>query len=206
MRLFKLMTSLLNKTLIIWALTWAPFFFDARSQDKAPQFSLVNHEGIQVSLSDFKNKIVILEWFNKGCPFVKKFYESSNMQAWQKELTKKDIIWLTISSSVKGKQGYETIEQVKQTRNKWNINSTMNLLDHSGDVGRKYGAKTTPHIFILNKEHNIVYNGAIDDIVGIDPEEITKAKNYLLKAARALLKNEEIKIERTKPYGCSVKY
>ena len=200
------MTSLLTKIILTGALIWAPFSFALNIGDQAPNFTLVSHQDKKISLQDFKNKVIVLEWFNKGCPFVKKFYESSSMQKWQTELTKKGIIWLTISSSAKGKQGHETISEVNKTRKRWQINSTYNLLDHEGKVGQQYGAKTTPHIFVIDQKNQLAYQGAIDSILSADAEDIPKAMNYLTAATAALLNKTEIKIKKTKPYGCSVKY
>ena len=200
------MTSLLTKLTLIGALIWAPFSFAINIGDQAPNFSLISHQNKKISLRDFENKIIVLEWFNKGCPFVKKFYESTMMQKWQKDLTEQGIIWLTISSSAKGKQGHETIGQVNETRSRWKINSTHNLLDHKGEVGQLYGAKTTPHIFVIDQKMQIAYQGAIDSILSADAEDIPKAVNYLKDATNALLKKNEVKIKKTKPYGCSIKY
>ena len=174
--------------------------------EKAPAFSLFSHNGKKVSLSDFKGRIVVLEWFNKGCPFVKKFYESRAMQEWQREFTFKNVIWLTISSSSSGKQGHETAKQTTATRQRLNINSSHNLLDHDGRVGKLYGAVTTPHIFILDKQHRLAYQGAVDSIISIEMSDIAKAENYLTAALDELINEKDIKIKRTRPYGCSVKY
>ena len=100
----------------------------------------------------------------------------------------------------------ETISEVNETRSRWKINSTHNLLDHNGKVGQEYGAKTTPHIFVIDQKMQIAYQGAIDSILSADAEDIPKAVNYLKDATNALLKNNEVKIKKTKPYGCSVKY
>ena len=200
------MTSQLSRFLIIVLLFHSTISYALEIGEKAPTFSLFSHTGKKVSLKDFKNKIVVLEWFNKGCPFVKKFYESEYMQKWQKKYATTEIVWLTISSSAEGKQGYETIEEVKATRDKWKINSTFNLLDHTGQVGLAYGAKTTPHFFIIGKKHEILYQGAIDSILSIDSSDITKADNYVTQALELIKKEKEIKIKKTAPYGCSIKY
>ncbi len=206
MRLFKLMTSQLSRLLIIVLFFHSTISSALEIGEKAPAFSLFSHTGKKVSLEDFKEKIVVLEWFNKGCPFVKKFYESGYMQKWQKKYATTEIVWLTISSSAEGKQGHETIEEVKATRKKWKINSTLNLLDHSGQTGLAYSAKTTPHFFIIGKQQEILYQGAIDSILSIDSSDIEKADNYVIQALELIKKEKEIKTKKTAPYGCSVKY
>ena len=200
------MTSLLTKTFAIILITIAVQAHGLTIGEKAPAFSLFSHTGEKISLAEFKGKTVVLEWFNKGCPFVKKFYESNSMQAWQKKYKEKGIIWLTISSSAKGKQGHETVKEVLATRNSWKINSTANLLDHDGKVGLDYGAKTTPHFFILDGNQNLVYQGAIDSILSTDAEDIAHAKNYITTALDEILSGKEISLKSSKPYGCSVKY
>lgn len=200
------MTSLHIKIIGIFLITITIQAKGLTIGEKAPAFSLFSHSGKQISLSDFQGKIIVLEWFNKGCPFVKKFYESNSMQKWQKEFQEKGIVWLTISSSAKGKQGHETIEEVSKTRQVWNINSTANLLDHDGTVGLSYGAKTTPHFFIIGPNQEILYQGAIDSILSTDAEDIPKATNYVAAALEEIRSNKEVSVKNTKPYGCSVKY
>ena len=139
-------------------------------------------------------------------PICKKILRIINDAKMAKDLTQQGVIWLSISSSAKGKQGHETISEVNETRSRWKINSTHNLLDHNGKVGQEYGAKTTPHIFVIDQKMQIAYQGAIDSILSADAEDIPKAVNYLKDATNALLKNNEVKIKKTKPYGCSVKY
>ena len=200
------MTFLLTKITFIAYLIWALPSLAINNGEKAIAFSLFSHTNEQINLENFKGKTIVLEWFNKGCPFVKKFYESKSMQKWQGELTQQGIIWLTISSSAHGKQGFETVTEVSETRKNWKISSTYNLLDHDGKVGKLYEAKTTPHIYVIDKNFNLVYQGAIDSILSTDQEDIPKAENYLLKAIEDLANNRSVKIAKTKPYGCSVKY
>ena len=121
-------------------------------------------------------------------------------------LHSKNVIWLTISSSASGKQGYETAKQTTATRQRLGINSSHSLLDHSGRVGKLYGAVTTPQIFILDKQHRLVYQGAVDSITSIEMSDIAKADNYLTAALDDLLSGNDISIKRSRPYGCSVKY
>jgi len=173
---------------------------------KAPSFKLQNEMGEEVSLSDFKDKIVILEWLNYGCPFIQKHYKSQNMQNTQKELVSKDTVWLSIISSAKGKQGYVTATEAREDKNKYNSNASHILLDTKGEVGRAYAAKTTPHMFIIGKDGKVRYEGAIDSIASADQADVKKATNYVIAATKALKTNAKILVEKSRAYGCSVKY
>lgn len=173
---------------------------------KAKDFTLVNEEGRKVSLSFFNNKIVILEWLNHGCPFIKKHYDSNNMQKIQKEVIGKNTVWLSIISSVDGKQGYVDFKKAKEEKLAKNSNATNILLDPKGEVGQMYGAKTTPHMFIIDTKGIIQYEGAIDSIASADPADIDKATNYVSNAIKALKSDTKVFPQKTKPYGCSVKY
>lgn len=173
---------------------------------KAPDFTLVDSNGKSVQLSSYAGKTVVLEWFNKGCPYVKKHYESKNMQALQKAYTEKGIIWLTVISSAPKKQGYETPEEANKTRAEWAIASTATLLDPKGEVGRAYGAKTTPHMYVVDPKGLLAYNGAIDSISSSDAADIPKSVNYVSGALDLVAAGKPVATASTKPYGCSVKY
>lgn len=173
----------------------------------APDFTLVDSKGVSHSLASFKGKTVVLEWFNKGCPFVKKHYEgSTNMQALQKRYTDKGVVWLTVVSSAEGKQGFETPADTEKTRAEWKIASTATLLDTKGDVGRMYDAKTTPHMYVIDPKGLLVYNGAIDSKSSSDAADIPKSQNYVAGALDLLTAGKPVALASTKPYGCSVKY
>ena len=153
-----------------------------------------------------KDKVIIFEWFNKGCPFVKKFYHSNVMQTFQKKYAgKKSFIWFSVISSAPGKQGHETKEQAKTTREELKISSSDTILDPKGTLGKFFGAVTTPHFFIL-KNNKVLYEGAIDSIPNTEEEDIPKAINYVELALSSVEKNVAIKIKKTKAYGCSIKY
>ncbi|HPN85055.1 MAG TPA: redoxin domain-containing protein, partial [Victivallales bacterium] len=143
----------------------------------APEFSLPSVNGETISLSSTKGKIVVLEWTNYQCPFVKKFYGAGKMQELQKEYTDKGVIWLSICSSAPGKQGNLSIEQWKEEIKTKKSAATHVLVDEKGDVGKLYKAKTTPHMFIIDKEGILSYMGAIDDQPSANPEDIKNAKN-----------------------------
>ena len=181
-------------------------FAAVKIDNAAPDFSLVNTKGQQVSLSDYQGKYVVLEWTNHLCPYVKKHYESDNMQALQRKYTEKDIVWLSIISSAPGKQGYvdpAMAEKLTQTRN---AASTHVLFDPEGDVGKLYDAKTTPHMYIISPSGELKYAGGIDSIKSAKQSDIPKAVNYVDASFDALMAGKPIDKKLTPPYGCSVKY
>ena len=172
----------------------------------APNFDLLGQDGASYKLSDFKGKTVVLEWTNHGCPFVKKHYGTNNMQSLQQRAKNEGIIWLSIVSSAEGRQGYVDVKAAKQLYTNKGFNSHALLLDPSGKVGKQYGAVTTPHMYVIDKSGNLVYNGAIDSIPSANPEDVPKAKNYLGQIMDDLKVGKAIKVIKNKPYGCSVKY
>jgi peroxiredoxin len=157
-------------------------------------------------LSDFKGQIVVLEWLNHGCPFVKKHYSSGNMQALQKKYVSKGVKWFSVISSAPGKQGHvNAIEAQNQMKEHQSFAHRV-LLDPTGKIGQLYGAKTTPHFFIIDSKGHLAYQGAVDDQADTDTESIKTAKNYIAKALDEMLVNKKITTSNTKAYGCSVKY
>ena len=194
---------------IIWVVLLSSFILyagEAEPGKAAPEFSLTDVSGKVHSLANYKGKIVVLEWINFGCPFVKKHYNSENMQALQKKYTEKGVIWLSICSSAQGKQGYFENDKIKDLLKEKNAGQTAYLVDKEGITGRSYGAKTTPHMYIINKDGLLIYNGAIDDIRSVDVKDIAKANNYVGTILDKLLKGETVKPFQTTAYGCSVKY
>ncbi|MFC2084524.1 thioredoxin family protein [Bacteroidota bacterium] len=178
----------------------------AKIDEPAPVFTLVDSEGKEHSLTDYKGKYVVLEWINFGCPFVKKHYNSKNMQKLQKKYTEEGVIWLSICSSAEGKQGYFEKTEIEEKIKELGGSMTAYLIDESGEVGKMYAAKTTPHMYVIDTSGVLVYAGGIDDRPSADEEDVVGAKNYVAEALDALLKEEEIKVKVSKPYGCSVKY
>ena len=174
--------------------------------EEAPDFTLTDSKGISRKLSDFRGKFVVLEWLNHDCPFVKKHYGSGNMQKLQQEYTAKGVIWLSIISSAPGKQGHRTGPQADVDTKDKKANPTAVLLDPAGEVGQKYEAKTTPHMFVLDKDGKVIYAGAIDSIKSTDSADVTKAENHVRAALDAALAGKPVSTPSTKPYGCSVKY
>jgi peroxiredoxin len=178
----------------------------AELDKKAPDFSLAGADGKTYKLSDYKGKYVVLEWVNFDCPFVKKHYGSGNMQALQKRYTEKGVVWLTICSSAAGKQGYYEPAQIKAMTAERKTVSTAYLCDVEGTVGRAYGAKTTPHMFVINPEGVLVYAGAIDDKPSTSQDDIKGATNYVQASLDGAMAGEAIAVKSTPSYGCSVKY
>jgi peroxiredoxin len=172
----------------------------------APDFTLKSSEGKEVSLSAFKGKVVVLEWTNNGCPFVKKHYGSGNMQKLQKDAGAKGVVWLSICSSAPGKQGHMSATEAVQDCAKNGSAATAFLLDEDGKVGQLYGAKRTPEMYVINKDGVLVYHGAIDDKKSPDPADIAGAKNYVAAALDEVLAGKPVSTPMTEAYGCSVKY
>ena len=172
----------------------------------APEFKLTDTKGVEHSLSDFKDKLGVLESLNHGCPFVVKHYSSGNMQALQKEFTEKDVIWLSICSSAEGKQGYMSNEEWNATVAEKGAAPTAVLVDEDGTVGKAYNARTTPHMYVINPEGNLIYQGAIDDKKSTDVEDIATSENYVRSALNAAMAGEPVTTPQTQAYGCGVKY
>jgi peroxiredoxin len=173
---------------------------------QAPQFTAKDSAGKEISLAALKGKVVVLEWFNPGCPFVKKFYKNGDMQRFQNDLVSKGVVWLTISSSAPGKSGHLTAEQAEATRAELGMKSSALVLDESGTIGKAYGARTTPHTFVVAADGTVAYGGAIDSENSTDADDIATAKNYVVEAASNLLANKGVEVTSTEPYGCGVKY
>jgi peroxiredoxin len=172
----------------------------------APDFSLPSSEGKTIKLSDYKGKTVVLEWLNHGCPFVKKHYESGNMQKLQKESVSKGVVWLSIISSAPGKQGHSSAAEAEKDKKSHGASSSAILIDESGAVGKQYGAKTTPHMYVIDGSGALVYQGAIDDKPSTNKEDISSARNYVREALTAVASGKKVELAQTTAYGCSVKY
>src|SRR5215469_6903337 len=178
----------------------------ARIGEPAPDFTATDSNGKAQRLSDYKGKYVVLEWTNQGCPYTRKHYESGNMQKLQKEWTGKGVVWFTVVSSAPGTQGYVTADQENDYLKKMSAVPTAVLLDPKGDLGHLYGAKTTPHMFIIDPSGNLIYNGAIDDHATTDVADIASSTNYVSTALEQAIAGKPVANAATRPYGCSVKY
>lgn len=177
----------------------------AENGKPAPDFTLPGLKN-EVSLKDLKGKTVVLEWLNHGCPFVRKHYDSGNMQSLQKKYTAKGVVWLSIVSSAPGSQGYVDAAGALKEKQQYKSEASDILRDPSGEVGKKYGAKTTPHMYIINSEGILVYQGAIDNKPDTDQASIKTAKNFVADALDEVLAGKKVSAASTKAYGCSVKY
>jgi peroxiredoxin len=172
----------------------------------APGFTLTDTAGKPVSLADFRGRYVVLEWTNPECPFVQKHYVSRNMQELQKEWSARDVVWLSINSTNSGHSEYKTGEQMATWMRAQGAAQKATLLDGTSATGRAYGAKTTPHMFVVDPSGKLVYNGAIDDKRSSNPADAKGAHNYVRAALAEATAGRPVTVASTAPYGCSVKY
>ena len=178
----------------------------ARVGDSAPDFTATDSHGQTHKLSEYKGKFVVLEWTNNGCPYTVKHYSSGNMQALQKQWTAKGVVWLTVLSSAPGEQGFMTAAQENAYIGRVHADPTAALLDPNGAIGHEYGAKTTPHMFVIGPSGKLIYDGAIDDHPSTDTSDIPASKNYVSAALTQAMAGQPVATAYTRPYGCSVKY
>ena len=175
----------------------------------APGFSALDTAGKSHKLSDFKGKLVVLEWTNPGCPFVRKHYSgdaSGNMQSLQKEFTGKGVVWLAINSTETGNADYLVPAKLAGWMGEKQAQPSATLMDESGKIGQLYSAKTTPHMYIINPQGVLVYAGSIDSVASARVDDIKTATNYIRQGLSEALGGKAISMANTKPYGCSVKY
>ncbi len=172
----------------------------------APNFTLEGSDGKQHSLADYKGKFIVLEWTNPQCPFVHKFYDSGAMQKLQKKETAKGVVWLRINSSAAGHEGAQTVSDLASYISSNHVEATASLIDPDGKVGHMYGARTTPHMFVIDAKGALVYAGGIDDKPSPDAADIPKAKNYVTAALKEAMAGKPVSTPTAQPYGCSVKY
>jgi peroxiredoxin len=178
----------------------------AKVGEAAPAFTANATNGSPVSLASYKGKIVVLEWTNHECPYVRKHYETGNMQALQREATAQGVVWLTLISSAKGEQGYVTAAQADELTTSRKAAPTAVLLDEPGVVGRMYGATNTPHMYVVDKAGTLIYAGAIDDRPTTRRADVPGASNYVRAALESVSTGQPVKTPITRAYGCTVKY
>ena len=181
----------------------------AKVGETAPNFSLINQDNKNINLEEFRGKKVVLEWTNHECPFVKRHYETGNMQKLQKELVEDDVIWLSIVSSAKGKQGYINQDQAKELTLTRDASPNHVLLAEDGSVGKKFVAKTTPHMYVIDEDGILKYQGAIDNLGtmgALFSTDLSQGVNFVREAIQSLNAGLEIESSSTRPYGCSIKY
>jgi hypothetical protein len=172
----------------------------------APAFTLPDTHGNEHSLADYRGEWVVLEWLNYGCPFVQKHYRSGNMQKLQTEYGEQGIVWFSVVSSAPGKQGHYEPSEMNGVNEEFGNKAAAVLLDPAGDVGRAYGAKTTPQMYVIDPEGVLLYNGAIDDKPSSRLSDVDGAHNYLVQALTEAMAGQPVSQPLTQPYGCSVKY
>lgn len=188
------------------ALAAGPALAVATVGQPAPAFTVADTNGKPVSLADFKGKHVVLEWVNPGCPFVVKHYSSSNMQGTQKEATAKGVVWLTVSSTAPDASDYKKPADLAKWMQGQKAAATATLMDDDGKLGKAYGARTTPHMYIVDPAGTLVYAGGIDDKPSSNAADIPSSKNYVKAALAETLAGKPVTQASTRPYGCSVKY
>lgn len=187
--------------------TAGPVQADAEIGEPAPSFTLTDATGEQHSLSEYRGRKVVLEWTNHECPFVGKHYGAGNMQRQQREARRDhDAVWLSIISSRRGAQGHVSPEKAQELTQERNAAPTAVLLDESGDIGRAYGARVTPHMYIIDAQGTLVYKGGIDSIRSASRSDIPEAKQYVVAALDEMAAGESITDTVTRPYGCTIKY
>ncbi len=183
----------------------APAYSAAAVGQKAPDFSLKDASGKTVNLSDFKGKHVVLEWTNPGCPFVKKHYDGGNMPATQKDAAAKGVVWLSINSTAKSSGDFMEPAKLVAWQKDKQASATM-LMDEDGTVGKAYGARTTPHMYIVNPQGQLIYAGGIDSIPSASASDIAKATNYVKTGLAEAVAGKPLTTATSQPYGCSIKY
>lgn len=172
----------------------------------APDFTLPDTHGETHTLADYQGQWVVLEWLNYGCPYVQKHYRTDNIPSQQAKWIEEGVVWMAIVSSAPGTQGYYEPAAMNEKSAEWGSNATAVLLDPEGDVGRAYEARTTPHMFVINPEGNVVYMGGIDDVPSSRDEDLERATQLVDQALTEAMAGEPVSQPTSRPYGCSVKY
>lgn len=172
----------------------------------APDFTLKDAAGRSVKLSDYRGKLVVLEWTNPGCPYVRKHYDSGNMAATQRDAAAKGAVWLSINSTEKGSYDYLEPAKLVAWQKERKVQPTATLMDEEGVAGKAYGARTTPHMYIVDPQGRLVYAGGIDSVPSSNPEDIQRAVNYVRQGVAEAAAGKPVSAATTRPYGCSIKY
>jgi len=172
----------------------------------APAFSLTDTAGKTVQLADFRGRHVVLEWVNPGCPYVRKHYSNANMQGTQRDVTAQGVVWLAINSTENASTDYLAPAQMGRWMQSQQATATHTLMDEDGTVGKAYGARTTPHMYIVDPAGKLIYAGGIDSVPSSRVDDIKTAVNYVKQGVREALAGQPIRAATTRPYGCSIKY
>jgi peroxiredoxin len=199
------MTTMLRRSLIAAALTLPLLAHAATVEAPAPAFTATTADGKTVNLADYKGKTVVLEWTNHDCPYVRKHY-SGNMQSHQKDATGQGVVWLQVISSAPGQQGHVDGATARKLNADRGAAPTATLLDPKGEIGKLYGAQTTPHMYVIKADGTLAYKGGIDSIPSAKLDDIAKADPYVKLALADVAAGRKVEKASTRPYGCSVKY
>jgi len=191
---------------LLSGLASAPLLAAPSVGQTAPDFSLSDTQGKTVRLSDYRGSHVVLEWVNPGCPYVRKHYNSANMQGTQKEATAQGVVWLAINSTENASGDYLAPEQMDRWMQTQKASATRTLMDEDGTVGKAYGARTTPHMYIVDPKGRLIYAGGIDSVPSSRIDDIKTAVNYVKQGVREALAGQPLAAATTRPYGCSIKY
>jgi hypothetical protein len=202
----KTLFSLLTAASMLASSTWAQATAFKVGDTIPATLQMTDSNGKTHTIGEFAGKPLVLEWTNYGCPFVRKHYDSKNMQTIQAATVAKGANWVSVISSAVGKEGHLTQDQAPAAISKEGFKGTAVVLDETGTLGQAFGASTTPHMFVLDAQGKLVYAGAIDSIASFSKEDIAKATNYVSQAVDEVLAGKPVSISSTKPYGCSVKY
>lgn len=200
------MRHLLAPVALVATLAAAPALAVATVGQPAPAFTATDSNGRQVSLADFKGKTVVLEWTNPECPFVQKYYSGGDMQKLQAEARKQGVVWLSVNSGAPGKQGAMTGAEANAKLRQQGATPTAYLIDSNGAVGRAFGARTTPHMFVIAPNGTVAYAGGIDNLPTANPADIARAQPLVKLALADVAAGRDVETPTSKPYGCSVKY
>lgn len=199
-------TTLRTIALAAGLMSAASVLANAVVSQPAPQFSAQDATGKTVNLADYKGKYVVLEWLNPGCPFVQKHYNSGNMQALQKDANGKGVVWLSVSSTATSAADYKEPAALGAWMKEKSGQPNAIVQDAEGKIGRAYGARTTPHMYLIDPQGKLIYAGAIDSKASANPEDIKTATNYVSQALTEVLAGKAVSQPTTKAYGCGVKY
>ena len=197
-------TAIASAVLAATKLAWAQS--KATLGQPAPSFSAKDTSGKTVSLADFKGKTVVLEWVNPGCPFVRKHYNGGNMQSTQQDALSKNVVWLAINSTGTDQQDHMTPAKLAAWMKEQKASASHTLMDEDGTIGKLYGARTTPHMYIIDGKGALVYAGGIDSLATASAADIPKATNYVKVSLSEMTSGKPLSHTSTRPYGCSVKY
>ena len=200
------MNDMISRCAALVLAVTTPTFAAVAVGESAPAFSAVDARGKSVNLADFKGRHVVLEWVNPGCPFVVKHYGAGNMQATQKKAVDKGVVWLAVNSTSKDHGDYRSPEAMSSWMSGHRAAASATLMDSDGKVGRAYGARTTPHMYVIDPAGKLVYAGAIDSKASANAADIPVATNHVNAALAETLAGKAISVVSTRPYGCSVKY